>query len=131
MNNIIGTVYKSDSKTEYNTDTYLQLNGAVLLVHHWVGGTDDEYMDEWSISHGLLSGEKDLSIIWYAYQSGCVDVALYKYPKGFDIQKLREIIKDEFNIIVPNDIRVRALEASLKADKDSNAFEDTNEELEG
>ena len=92
MSNIIGTVYKSDSKTEYTTDTYLHLNGAVLLVHHWVGETDDGYMDEWSISHGLLSGEKDLSIIWYAYQSGCVDVALYKYPEGFDIQKLREII---------------------------------------
>lgn len=130
MSNIIGTVYKSDSKTEYTTDTYLHLNGAVLLVHHWVGETDDGYMDEWSISHGLLSGEKDLSIIWYAYQSGCVDVSLYKYPKGFDIQKLREIIKEEFNIIVPDDISGRALEASLKSIKDSDAFEDTNGELE-
>jgi hypothetical protein len=46
-------------------------------------------------------------------------------------KKLREIIKEEFNIIVPDDIRVRALEASLKAVKDSNVFEDTNEELEG
>lgn len=63
MSNIIGTVYKSDSKTEYTTDTYLHLNDVVLLVHHWVGETDDGYMDEWSISHGMLSGEKDLSII--------------------------------------------------------------------
>jgi hypothetical protein len=87
MSNIIGTVYKSDSKTEYTTDTYLHLNGAVLLVHHWIGETDDGYMDEWSISHGLLSGETDLSIIWYDYQHGYVDVASYKYPEGFDIQK--------------------------------------------
>ena len=131
MSNIIGTVYKSDSKSEYTVETYLHLNGAVVLVHHWGGETDDGYMDEWSISHGLLSGEKDLSIIWYAYKRGYVDVSSYKYPEGFDIQKLREIIKEEFNIIVPDDIRVRALEARLKAIKDSAVFEDTNEELEG
>ncbi len=131
MSNIIGTVYKSDSKTEYTTDTYLHLNGAVLLVHHWVGETDDGYMDEWSISHGMLSGEKDLSIIWYDYQREYVDVASYKYPEDFDIQKLREIVKEEFNIIVPNDISNRALEASLKAIKDRDVFEDSNEELEG
>jgi len=131
MSNIIGTVYKSDSKTEYTTDTYLHLNGAVLLIHHWVGETDDGYMDEWSISHGMLSGEKDLSIIWYAYHHGYVDVSSYKYPEGFDIQKLREIVKEEFNIIVPNDISNRALEASLKAIKDRDVFEDSNEELEG
>lgn len=130
MVNIVATMYKSDSKNEYIKDTYLHLDGAVLLVHHWFGETDDGYMDEWSISHGLLSGVKDLSIIWYVYQRGCVDVALYKYPEGFDIQKLREIIKEEFNIIVPDDINGRALEASLKAVKDSNTFEDTNEELE-
>ena len=47
MSNIIGTVYKNDSKTEYTTDTYLHFNGAVLLVRHWLGETKDGYMDEW------------------------------------------------------------------------------------
>lgn len=36
MSNIIGTVYKNDSKTEYTTNTYLHFNGVVLLIYHWV-----------------------------------------------------------------------------------------------
>ena len=87
-------------------------------------------MDEWSIHRSLLSGKTDVIIIWYAYQRGYVDVASYKYPDGFDIQKLREIMKEAFNTIMPNDIKHRILEASLKVGKESDVFGDTNEELE-
>nr|DAD62433.1 MAG TPA: hypothetical protein [Caudoviricetes sp.] len=109
MSNIIGTVYKSDSKTEYTTDTYLHLNGAVLLVRHWLGETKDGYLDEWSVSHTLLSGEHDLVIRWYIYQSGHVDVTNCKYPKGFNIQALKEIIKEEINTIMPTNMGIHSL----------------------
>lgn len=126
MESIIGTTYKKDSETA----TYIHLNDVPLLVHHWCGETVDGYMDEWSIHHSLLSGKSDVIIIWYVYQRGYVDVASYKYPDGFDIQKLREIMKEAFNTIMPNDIRYRILEASLKVGKENDVFEDSNEELE-
>nr|DAD62432.1 MAG TPA: hypothetical protein [Caudoviricetes sp.] len=126
MESIIGTAYKKDSETA----TYIHLNDILLLVHHWCGETDDGFMDEWSIHRSLLSGKTDVIIIWYAYQRGYVDVASYKYPDGFDIQKLREIMKEAFNTIMPNDIKHRILEASLKVGKESDVFGDTNEELE-
>ena len=109
MPNIIGTVYKNDSKTEYTTNTYLHFNGAVLLIYHWGGETKDGYMDEWSISHTLLSGEHDLVIRWYIYKSGHVDVTNCKYPKGFDIQALKEIIKEEINTIMPTNMGIHSL----------------------
>lgn len=109
MTKIIGTVYASDSKTEYTTDTYLHHNDAVLLVHHWVGETTNGYLDEWSVYHTLLSGEKDLEITWYIYQSGHVDVTACKYPKGFDIQELKEVIKEEINTIMPTNRGIHSL----------------------
>ena len=72
MSNIIGTVYKNDSKTEYTTNTYL-------------------------------------AIKWSIYKSGHVDVTNCKYPKGFDIHKLKEIIKEEINITIPTNMGIHSL----------------------
>lgn len=105
MESIIGTTYKKDSETA----TYIHLNDVLLLVHHWCGETDDGYMDEWSISHTLLSGEHDLAIKWYIYKNGHVDVTNCKYPKGFDIQALKEIIKEEINTIMPTNMGIHSL----------------------
>ena len=97
----------NDCSSSYDKceNTFFWFNGAVLVLHHWAGEGGDEdnsYMvDQWSVYHDNLEGEKDLHISWNTYESGYCEVINFTHPDNFDLKELKDLLDDELGIEIP------------------------------